>query len=241
MAGRLRVRDLRVRVEGREVVHGVSLTVTPGNIVGLLGANGAGKTTTFSAILGLIPATDGSVKIDDLDLTWAPVHKRARAGLGFLPQQTTAFDTLSAYDNIAGMCEISGLSRSAAHERTQELLKQFGLEAESKQRVALLSGGQRRRLEVARALATSPDFLLLDEPFAGVDPIAVGGIRGLMHNLARRGIGVLVTDHNVSEMLRTVNYAFVLAEGRVLALGTPTELVANPNVRKYYLGNDFKL
>nr|WP_206370603.1 LPS export ABC transporter ATP-binding protein [Solimonas marina] len=230
------------RFKKRSVVRDVSLTVSSGEIVGLLGPNGAGKTTSFYMIVGLIPADGGRIELDGRDITAQPMHARARLGLGYLPQEASVFRKLSVKDNILAILELrkdlNGDQREAELER---LLSELHITHIRDAEGQALSGGERRRVEIARALAANPRFILLDEPFAGVDPIAVGDIQQIVHHLKERGIGVLITDHNVRETLSLCERAYILAEGQVIAEGSPDDLLSNETVRKVYLGEQFRL
>ncbi len=238
----LRAENLHKRYRTREVVCGLSLEVEAGEIVGLLGPNGAGKTTTFYMILGLIPIDRGSIRLDERDLTGLPMHARARAGLGYLPQEASIFRNLSVRDNILAVLELGGRgTRAERHHRADELLEELGVSHLARDKGISLSGGERRRVEIARALANEPAFMLLDEPFAGVDPISVADIKRIINHLAERGIGVLITEHNVRETLDICTRAYVMNRGQMLAEGTPAEIISNPAAREIYLGEKFKL
>ena len=226
---------------GRTVVRGVSIDIAPGEIVGLLGPNGAGKTTTFSIVVGLVEPDEGTVRLGDRDLTGLPMYRRARAGISYLPQEPSVFRKMTVEQNLLAILETLDLPHSARVERAGALLAEFGLEGVRAHRAFTLSGGERRRVEIARALATAPHFILLDEPLAGIDPIAVGDIRDLVLHLKDRGIGVLITDHNVRETLDVVDRAYIIHEGRVLMEGTPAQIVAHEDVRRVYLGDTFSL
>jgi lipopolysaccharide export system ATP-binding protein len=223
------------------VVDDVSLNVGEGEVVGLLGANGAGKTTTFYMMVGLEPTEHGSITLNGDDVTKLPMYLRARLGIGYLPQEPSIFRKLTAEQNILAVLETRKLSRSERFDRLEELLEEFGVGHVRRVRGDSLSGGERRRVEIARALATQPHFILLDEPLAGIDPIAVNDIRELVAHLKDRGIGVLITDHNVRETLEIVDRAYILHEGRVLMEGQPSDIVADANVRRVYLGERFSL
>jgi len=226
----------------REVVRGVSMRVEPGKVVGLLGPNGAGKTTCFYMIVGLIPASHGSIRVDDIDITHEPVNVRAHLGVGYLPQEASIFRKLSVRDNVLSILEMRpDLDKEAREDQLQSLLEELGVAHLSDQAGISLSGGERRRVEIARALATRPRFILLDEPFAGVDPISVGEIQNIVEHLTDRGIGVLITDHNVRETLGICDHAYILNEGRILAEGTPDVILGNEDVRNVYLGQAFRL
>lgn len=234
--------NLRKQYRGRQVVDDVSLQVRSGEVVGLLGPNGAGKTTCFYMIVGLIPLDHGVITLDDRDIGRLPMHERARLGLGYLPQEASVFRKLSVQDNIMAILEtIPNLSPAARKTRLEHLLQELHI-ADRRNTLGLsLSGGERRRVEIARALATQPRFILLDEPFAGVDPISVIDIQQHVMHLKQLGIGVLITDHNVRETLKICDRAYILSDGRVLTHGTPDEILYNDDVRKVYLGEDFRL
>jgi len=226
----------------RAVVNGISLTLSSGEIVGLLGPNGAGKTTCFYMIAGLIPSEEGDINIDDHDITPLPMHARARLGLGYLAQEPSVFRKLSVEDNILAILETrKEMRRVERVEACEKLLSDFSLTHLRKNQAMGLSGGERRRLEIARALAVDPKFILLDEPFAGIDPISVKDIQGIINELSSRGIGVLITDHNVRETLGICRRAYIINEGSVMAEGTPEEILSNSEVRSVYLGNEFRL
>jgi lipopolysaccharide export system ATP-binding protein len=226
----------------RQVVRDVSLDVQAGEIVGLLGPNGAGKTTSFYMVVGLVPADGGTVTLDGVDITKLPMHARAHKGIGYLPQEASVFRKLSTADNIMAILETRrDLDRAARQRELERLLEELHIGHIRDGLGQALSGGERRRVEIARALAADPRFILLDEPFAGVDPIAVADIQAIVHHLKARGIGVLITDHNVRETLSLCERAYILAEGTVIATGTPAELLENATVRKVYLGEDFRL
>ena len=227
--------------QGRRVVAEVSLGLDAGEVVGLLGPNGAGKTTTFYCILGLQRADAGRIVLDDEDLTPLPVYQRARRGLGFLAQEPSIFRRLTVEENLRAILETRALSRGERRRRAADLLEELGIAHLARQKAHTLSGGERRRAEIARALATEPAFLLLDEPFAGIDPIAVGEIQGIIAQLRRKGIGILVTDHNVREMLQVVDRAYLIYDGQVLLSGSGAELAADPRARALYLGERFTL
>ena len=225
----------------RPVVRGVSLSVRRGEAVGLLGPNGAGKTTVFYMITGLIAADSGTISLDGADITHLPMYKRARLGIGYLPQESSIFRGLSVEDNIRAVLELRYSSKARRDSVLRELLDEFSISHLRYSPAVALSGGERRRVEIARALAADPQFMLLDEPFAGIDPIAIGDIRKLVRQLTARGIGVLITDHNVRETLELIDKALIIHEGSVLTEGTPDEIVNNADVRRYYLGADFSL
>ncbi len=226
---------------GRTVVRGVSLQIAGGEIVGLLGPNGAGKTTTFSIVVGLVKPDAGVVRLQDRDLTDLPMYRRARAGICYLPQEPSVFRKMTVEENLFAILETLDLSRGEQQERAERLLEEFGLTALRTHRAYTLSGGERRRVEIARSLVVSPDFLLLDEPFAGIDPIAVLEIQSIVRRLVSKGIGVLVTDHNVRETLSIVDRAYIINAGEILRAGTPQALSSDAVVRKIYLGEGFQL
>jgi lipopolysaccharide export system ATP-binding protein len=234
-------RDLEKSFRRRRVVDGVSVTIAPGEVVGLLGPNGAGKTTSFYLILGLIPASKGQVLLDGRDITGLPMYLRARQGIGYLPQEASIFRRMSVEDNLLSILEMRGLDAGAAHERCNELLADFGLEGIRRSPGYALSGGERRRAEIARALASEPRYMLLDEPFAGIDPIAVSELQRLVVQLKEKGIGVLITDHNVRETLQITDHAYIISQGRIFRRGTPGDLASDSEVRKVYLGEHFRL
>jgi len=236
----LKAQSLRKRYAQNTVIEDISLSVDRGEIVGLLGPNGAGKTTCFYTIVGLIRADAGQVWLDDQELTHAAMHERAAQGLGYLPQEASVFRTLTAEANIMAMLELNpALDTQARQSRLQSLLEEFGLEHVRTSLGQSLSGGERRRLEIARALATDPKFILLDEPFAGVDPISVADIKAEIIGLAARGIGILITDHNVRETLDICHRAYVVHQGQVIANGLPTDILENATVQNVYLGKEF--
>lgn len=238
----LKASNLIKRYQTRAVVNDVSVQVSGGEVVGLLGPNGAGKTTCFYMIVGLIGCDGGSIHLDDRDLTRLPMHARARAGLGYLPQEASVFRKLSVRDNLMGILETrADLNRQSRQRLLDELLLELHISHLTDQLGISLSGGERRRVEIARALATEPQFILLDEPFAGVDPISVVDIQRIVQHLTDRGIGVLITDHNVRETLGICERAYILSEGQVIAAGAPAELLENQQVRQVYLGQDFRL
>ncbi|WP_083649691.1 LPS export ABC transporter ATP-binding protein [Salaquimonas pukyongi] len=239
--GVLLVSNLQKAYKGRKVVRGVNLGVRRGEAVGLLGPNGAGKTTCFYMITGLVKADAGRIELDGYDITQTPMYRRARLGIGYLPQEASIFRGLSVENNIRAVLEITIADKREREHRLDALLEEFHIAHLRKSPSIALSGGERRRCEIARALATQPSFMLLDEPFAGVDPIAVGDIQDLVRHLTRRGIGVLITDHNVRETLGLIDRAYIINEGRVLTHGSPGEIVANEQVRQTYLGEQFTL
>ena len=231
-----------VKIYGkRTVVDHVSFRVAPGEVVGLLGPNGAGKTTSFYAVVGLVRPDGGKVTVGDDDLTRDPMHVRARKGVGYLPQEPSVFRKLSVEDNIAAILELQGLDKGEAADKLEALLDEFNLQKVRKSMGDVLSGGERRRTEIARALASNPAFILLDEPFAGVDPIAVEDIQRIVDQLRHKGIGVLITDHNVQETLHITDRAYLLFEGKILKEGSAEELAADDTVRRVYLGQNFTL
>jgi lipopolysaccharide export system ATP-binding protein len=232
---------LRKRYKSRTVVHDVSIAVESGEVVGLLGPNGAGKTTCFYMIVGLVPADGGTIGLDGEDLSRLPIHLRARKGLSYLPQEASIFRKLTVAENVRAILELQEEDPDAISNRLDALLEDLGIAHLAQSPAVSLSGGERRRCEIARALATRPRFILLDEPFAGVDPIAVLDIQRIIGFLKARGIGVLITDHNVRETLGICDHAFIINEGRVLASGAPDEIVYNEAVRKVYLGEHFRL
>ncbi len=232
---------LKKRYKSRTVVHDVSLTVDSGEVVGLLGPNGAGKTTCFYMIVGLVAADGGVIKLDNKELTHLPIHERARQGLSYLPQEASIFRKLTAGENIRAILELREKDESVIERELQALLDDLAIAHLRDMPSVALSGGERRRLEIARALASRPRFILLDEPFAGVDPIAVIEIQRIVRFLRERGIGVLITDHNVRETLGICDRAYIISEGRVLADGHPEEIIGNESVRKVYLGEHFRL
>jgi lipopolysaccharide export system ATP-binding protein len=225
----------------RPVVRGVSLQLRRGEAVGLLGPNGAGKTTCFYMITGLIPVDSGQILLDGHDITALPMYRRARLGIGYLPQEASIFRGLTVEKNIMAVAELVERDRQKRQQLVDDLLAEFAIEHLRRAPALALSGGERRRVEIARALATQPSFMLLDEPFAGIDPIAIGEIRKLVHHLKERGIGVLITDHNVRETLDIIDRAYIIHDGEVMTEGTPQEIVANTDVRRVYLGEKFAL
>jgi lipopolysaccharide export system ATP-binding protein len=237
----LRVEHLRKSYSKKLVIRDVSLSLDEGEVVALLGPNGSGKTTTFYAIAGLIHPEGGHIHIDGRDVTALPMYRRAKLGIGYLPQEMSIFRGLSAEDNIMAILEIAEPSRARRRERLEQLLSEFSIEHLRRAPALALSGGERRRVEIARCLAANPRYLLLDEPFAGVDPISVGDIRHLVADLRKRGIGVLITDHNVRETLEIVDRAYILHDGKVLMSGSPRDVVENENVRRVYLGDSFRI
>ena len=239
--GLLSIQHIRKAYKARKVVQDVSLSVRRGEAVGLLGPNGAGKTTTFYMITGLVRPDAGTISLDGNDVTSLPMYQRARLGIGYLPQEASIFRGLSVEDNIRAVLEIVESDKAKRERELDGLLDEFDLTRLRKSPAVALSGGERRRCEIARALANRPSFMLLDEPFAGIDPIAVGDIRVLVQHLKTRGIGVLITDHNVRETLSLIDRAYIIHSGSVLTFGVPEEIVDNPDVRRLYLGEDFRL
>lgn len=241
LKGTLIARGLSKSYKGRKVVSGVSLGVRAGEAVGLLGPNGAGKTTCFYMVTGLVPVDEGTIEIDGYDVTSMPMYRRARLGIGYLPQETSIFRGLTVEQNIRAVLEVVEKSRKEREKNLDELLEEFHISHLRNSPSMALSGGERRRLEIARALASRPAYMLLDEPFAGIDPIAVADIQQLVRHLTARGIGVLITDHNVRETLGLIDRAYIIHAGEVLTHGRAEEVVANPDVRRLYLGEGFTL
>ncbi len=237
----LEVLDLKKSFKKRTVVNGVSLNVSKGEIVGLLGPNGAGKSTSFYMIVGLLKPENGKILLDGEDITKMPMHKRCKAGIGYLPQEASVFRKMTVYDNIMSALEFTFDDDKIRKERAQVLIDEFHLNHVAKSYGYALSGGERRRVEIARCLATEPDFILLDEPFAGIDPISVADIQEMVHSLKDRGIGVLITDHNVRDTLKITDRGYIITEGRVLTQGSPEEILANKDVREKYLGKGFSI
>ena len=237
----LRADNLEKSFKTHKAVRGVSFSVEQGKVVGLLGPNGAGKTTSFYMVVGLLLPDKGTVKIDDRDITRLSMHERARAGLGYLPQEASVFRRLTVYENIYAVLEAQEHPRSYCESRTKELIEEFNLQRVSPTHGSLLSGGERRRVEIARALALKPDFLLLDEPFAGIDPIAVGDIQKLIQGLRDKGVGILITDHNVRETLKICDQAYILISGQIEEQGLPADIAKSERARASYLGQDFQL
>lgn len=238
---KLHAKDITKTYRSRRVVNKVSVTVEQGEIVGLLGPNGAGKTTSFYMIVGLIKPLTGHIYLDETDITKYPMYKRAQSGIGYLAQEASVFRKLTVEQNIKSVLELTDLSVQEQKEKTEALLEEFGLTHIRKSRGDLLSGGERRRTEIARALATDPKFVLLDEPFAGVDPVAVEDIQKIVAHLKKRNIGILITDHNVQETLAITDRTYLMFEGKILKTGTPKELAEDEMVRKVYLGQNFEL
>ena len=238
---KLQAADLRKSYRGRKVVDDVSLEVQQGEVVGLLGPNGAGKTTTFYILVGLARPDYGRVLLDAEDITDLPMYLRARSGISYLPQEPSVFRKLTVEENLLAILETLSLTVEQRRDRVEELLAQMGLEGVRYSRAYVLSGGERRRLEIARSLVLSPSFVLLDEPFAGIDPLTVIDIQKIIADLSGAGIGVLITDHNVRDTLAVTTRAYIITEGKILAAGTPPEVAANPDVRRLYLGEGFRL
>lgn len=238
----LKALHLKKTYKKRTVVKDVSLSVESGSIVGLLGANGAGKTTSFYMIVGLVSTENGQVMLDSTDMTRLPMHLRALAGLGYLPQENSIFRKLSVYENLMGVVELQpGMNRSQRESRVEELMGEFNIKSLRNQSGVSLSGGERRRVEIARALAANPKFILLDEPFAGVDPISVDEIKKNIQHLSSHGIGILITDHNVRETLKVCSRAYIMNAGEIIAEGTAEEILSNDKAKAVYLGKDFSL
>ena len=240
MTKKLNVQNLNKSYGKKTVIRDVSMDIKQGEVVGLLGPNGAGKTTCFYMIVGLVEASSGRAFLDDVDITSMPMYQRARLGIGYLPQEASIFRGMNVEDNIYSILEIAEANEVKRKEKLESLLEEFSITHIRKSHALSLSGGERRRVEIARALATEPSFILLDEPFAGVDPIAVNDIRQMVMHLKDRGIGVLITDHNVRETLSIVDRAYIVYDGMILTSGTKDEVVANKEVKKVYLGEDFK-
>jgi lipopolysaccharide export system ATP-binding protein len=238
---KLHAENITKTYRGRKVVNDISVNVNQGEIVGLLGPNGAGKTTSFYMIVGLIKPLSGHIYLEDTDITKFPMYKRAQSGIGYLAQEASVFRKLTVEQNIKSVLELTKLSKQEQHDKTEALLEEFGLNHIRKNRGDLLSGGERRRTEIARALATDPKFVLLDEPFAGVDPVAVEDIQKIVAHLKKRNIGILITDHNVQETLAITDRTYLMFEGKILKTGTPEELAQDEMVRKVYLGQNFEL
>ena len=238
---KLSAENIQKSYKGKKVVKGISIEVKQGEIVGLLGPNGAGKTTSFYMIVGLIKPQGGKILLDDSEITSFPMYKRAQNGIGYLAQEASVFRKLSVEDNILSVLQLTSLSKKEQKEKTESLLEEFGLTHIRKSRGDLLSGGERRRTEIARALATDPKFVLLDEPFAGVDPVAVEDIQRIVAHLKKKNIGILITDHNVQETLAITDKTYLMFEGSILKAGKPEELAKDEMVRKVYLGKNFEL
>ncbi|MFP6806896.1 MAG: LPS export ABC transporter ATP-binding protein [Pseudomonadales bacterium] len=238
----LRAQNLKKAYRGQQVVKGVTLSVESGQVVGLLGPNGAGKTTCFYMIVGSVPQDEGKILFDNIDITSMPMHERARVGLGYLPQEASVFRKLSVADNIMAILETrAGMSLEERKEKLETLLQEFRITHIRNNIGMALSGGERRRVEIARALATEPTFILLDEPFAGVDPISVNDIKSIISQLSERGIGVLITDHNVRDTLDICEKAYIVNEGQIIAEGSTETILSNDQVRRVYLGQDFRM
>ncbi len=238
---KLRTDNIKKAYKGREVVKGITVEVNQGEIIGLLGPNGAGKTTSFYMIVGLVKPDSGKVFLDDIDITHVPMYKRAQMGIGYLPQEVSVFRKLSVEDNILAILEMTKLSKKEQKEKLEELIDEFSLGHVRKNLGEKLSGGEKRRTEIARALAVNPKFVLLDEPFAGVDPIAVEDIQSIVLKLRKKNIGILITDHNVQETLSIVDRAYLMFEGAILKSGTAEDLSMDEQVKKVYLGQNFEL
>lgn len=237
----LAIEKLAKSYSGRKVVKTVSMTVRSGQVVGLLGPNGAGKTTTFYMVVGMVQPDAGQVLLDSEDITAYPMYVRARKGLGYLPQEASVFRKLTVEQNILAILEMMPLARAEQKERTRALLEELGIQHLARQQAGSLSGGERRRLEISRALATQPAFILLDEPFAGIDPLAVADIKKIIAHLRNRDIGILISDHNVRETLEACDEAFILAEGEVIEAGSPETIASSEIARRIYLGDEFRL
>ena len=237
----LAIENLKKNYGGRKVVNDVSMSVESGAVVGLLGPNGAGKTTTFYLTVGMVTPDAGTVRIDEEEVTKDPMYIRARKGIGYLPQETSIFRKLTVRDNLMAILETLPLNRDERNQRADMLLEELGIPHLAKQKAVVLSGGEKRRLEISRALATNPAFMLLDEPFAGVDPLAVIDIKNIIKHLRTRGIGVLISDHNVRETLEVCDRAYILNEGQVIESGPPEKIIASKTARKIYLGDEFRL
>lgn len=237
----LEIKNLKKSFRKRTVVNDVSLNVSKGEIVGLLGPNGAGKSTTFYMIVGLLKPEFGSIMLDDTDITNMPMHKRCKAGIGYLPQEASVFRKMTVYDNIMSALQFTFDDNKVRLEKADILIDEFHLNHVAKSYGYALSGGERRRVEIARCLATEPDFILLDEPFAGIDPISVADIQEMVHSLKDKGIGVLITDHNVRDTLKITDRGYIITEGRVLTQGSPSDILANKDVRDKYLGKGFSI
>jgi lipopolysaccharide export system ATP-binding protein len=237
----LSAKNLSKKYGKRTVIRDISFEIKQGEVVGLLGPNGAGKTTCFYMVVGLVAATKGNIFLDNLDITKMPMYQRARLGIGYLPQEASIFRGMNVEDNIYSILEIVEPKKSKRKEKLEELLQEFSITHIRKSHALSLSGGERRRVEIARALAANPSFILLDEPFAGVDPIAVNDIRIMVSHLTSKNIGVLITDHNVRETLSIVNRAYIVYDGMILTSGSKDEIINNKDVKKVYLGEDFKM
>ena len=237
----LEAKKLEKDYRGRKIVRGVSLQVRYGEVVGLLGPNGAGKTTTFYMVVGLVRPDQGRVVLDGTDITQMPMYQRARKGIGYLPQEPSVFRKLTVAENLTAVLETLGLSAMERNERRDRLMSELGVTHLADSKAYTLSGGERRRVEIARALTLDPKFILLDEPFAGIDPLAVQDIQGIISLLKSKGIGILITDHNVRETLAITDRAYIINEGKIIEAGTAEEIMASPRVRQFYLGEAFKL
>ena len=237
----LEANKLEKSYRGRKIVRGVSLQVMNGEVVGLLGPNGAGKTTTFYMVVGLVRPDQGSVLLDGTDITKMPMYRRAKNGIGYLPQEPSVFRKLTVGENLMAILETMNLSSIEGRERRDTLLEELGIAHLADSKAYTLSGGERRRVEIARALTLSPKFILLDEPFAGIDPLAVQDIQGIISFLKNKGIGILITDHNVRETLAITDRAYIINEGEIIEAGTSADITANPRVRQFYLGEAFRL
>jgi len=237
----LQARKLEKSYRGRKIVRGISLQVEHGKVVGLLGPNGAGKTTTFYMVVGLVRPDQGTVLLDGKDITKMPMYQRARNGIGYLPQEPSVFRKLTVADNLMAILETMDLSGLERKERRDQLLTELGISHLAGSMAYTLSGGERRRVEIARALTLSPKFILLDEPFAGIDPLAVQDIQGIISLLKKKGIGVLITDHNVRETLAITDHAYIISEGEIIEEGSAADIMASPRVRQFYLGEAFRL
>ena len=235
------VQHVHVSIDGQPILHDVTFDVKRGAVAGYVGPNGAGKTTTFHMVVGLTRPDEGSVFLNDEEITVLPMYLRARSGINYLPQEPSIFRKLTVEENVLAILETLPLKPGEKQERLGALLGELGLTSKAKARAYTLSGGERRRAEITRALVTSPSFMLLDEPFAGIDPIAVGDIQKIIHHLKKRGIGILVTDHNVRETLKITDRAYIMNEGRIFCAGSPDELASDEDVRRVYLGEDFRL
>ncbi len=237
----LKVQKITKKYGKKDVIRGVDFTIQQGEVIGLLGPNGAGKTTCFYMIAGLVKVTSGKILIDDFDITYLPMYQRAKLGIGYLPQEASIFRGMSVEDNIYSILEISESDKKKRDKKLESLLDEFSIEHIRKSHALALSGGERRRVEIARALATDPLFILLDEPFAGVDPIAINDIRQMVIHLKDRGIGVLITDHNVRETLSIVDKGYIVYDGKILASGSKDEIISHKDVKKVYLGESFSI
>jgi lipopolysaccharide export system ATP-binding protein len=237
----LEAKKLEKTYRGRKVVRGVSFQVRQGEVVGLLGPNGAGKTTSFYMVVGLVKPDHGRVVLNDADITRMPMYQRARSGVGYLAQEPSVFRKLTVADNLMAVLEMTRLSELERRDRRDSLLKELGIGHLAGSKAYTLSGGERRRVEIARALTLSPKFILLDEPFAGIDPLAVQDIQGIIQLLKGKGIGILITDHNVRETLAITDRAYIISDGKIIEAGSPAEITASPRVREFYLGESFKM